>query len=86
MFFFFSFHEKAWVFILANCVRKVCRVQCIIINQSKFQNNSLGKIRRGLHYTLKDTYESIQVANKQLSKKYYKNNLAYQLGFWREKE
>ncbi len=54
-------------------------VQYIIINQNKFQNNSLGMILRGLHYTLRDTDESIQVANKQLSKKYYDNNLAYQL-------
>ncbi len=81
---FFSFLSMRKLGCLFWPMDDVNYVQYIIINQNKFQNNSLGKILRGLHYTLKDTYESIQIAKKQLSKKYYKNNIAYQLGVWRE--
>jgi hypothetical protein len=43
---------------------KVSRIQSISLNQNKFQNNSGGKIQRGLQCKLVDTYEKIQVANK----------------------
>jgi hypothetical protein len=44
--------------------RQSSRIQSIPLNQNTFQNNSGRKIHKGLHYTLKDIFDSIQVANK----------------------